>query len=210
MKSLGMRARTVVWAVRSQQVATELRHWHTGKYAVPAPKWAKWSVLERNGFPDGAWVETGTYQGDTSAHLASLGKPVFTIEPSDELFTAAKARLAAFPNVTCLLGTSESTLPSLLSKLSGPVNFWLDGHFSGGETFGASTITPIRTELNVIARYLKHGANACVFVDDFRLFDAHLETRHGYPSRKFLVDWAEDVGLGWHVEQDIFVCRSGS
>jgi hypothetical protein len=63
-------------------------------------------------------------------------------------------------------GLSEEVLPFLLPTLSGDINFWLDGHFSGGITHKGPQDTPILDELVSISKYLRHFGTVCVMIDD--------------------------------------------
>ena len=48
-------------------------------------------VLSRYLQMDGAWVETGTYKGETTRFLAGFGGQVHTIEPEETLYAAVEA-----------------------------------------------------------------------------------------------------------------------
>jgi ubiquinone/menaquinone biosynthesis C-methylase UbiE/tetratricopeptide (TPR) repeat protein len=141
-------------------------------------------------FEADAIVETGTFMGDTTAVAAEAFREVYTIELSGELYHRALARFAGASNVRVYQGDSAAVLPRLLPQLSGRVIFWLDGHFSEGETAKGDENTPILSELRAIGG-AKHLAPV-VFVDDLRLFqpDALLPGAHptagasltGYPA----------------------------
>lgn len=167
------------------------------------------SVLSNYSLPQGIWIETGTYKGETTRFLATLGPRVHTIEPGRELVEMArKANLG--DNVVIHEGLSEDVLPSLLEGLSGHVNFWLDGHWSSGDTFRGPVDTPVEAELAEISRNLWRLSSVAVFVDDFRCF-VNWENRSvydGYPPPEFLVNWAIENGLRWTVEHDIFIAVS--
>lgn len=171
--------------------------------AGPAPRSVKNAVLLRYGIADATWVETGTFLGQTAEFLARSARHVFTIEPSRPLFTRAACRFAG-SNVTVLNGTSESVLPDLLPTLSGPVNFWLDGHYSAGVTYCGATVTPIAAELEAIDRSLANFGPVVVLVDDVRLFGSD----PGYPALSYVTEWADRAGLAWHIEHDILIMRS--
>jgi hypothetical protein len=96
----------------------------------------------------------------------------------------------------------------LLPTLTGDVNFWLDGHYSAGVTFQGDSDTPITQELATIATCLPGFRRVSVLVDDLRCFDPTLPDLADYPSRSFLVDWANGLGLAWHIEHDIFIART--
>ena len=188
-------------------IALECKKWGDRNYDMPAPQPVKWSVLTRYGHPRGTWVETGTYMGQTTEFLSRTASHVYSIEPSAELAQAAVERFQATPNVTILQGLSEDCLPAILNDLSRPVSFWLDGHFSSGNTFQGPSDTPIRAELAAIEPHLAQWSAVTVLVDDVRCFDPSNPSFADYPTRGWLVDWAEGNHLNWLIEHDIFIAR---
>ena len=179
--------------------------WPITGFGVPAPQHVKLNVLRRYGYPSGTWVETGTYLGDTTHVLAGLAQHIYTIEPSAFLAERARERFKSVPKVEVCEGLSEQLLPDILDKISGPVSFWLDGHASGGLTHAGPQVTPIRDELMTIQAHLHAWPQVAVFVDDFRGFGESKQLDGAYPSRSFLVQWADANDLKWTVEHDIFV-----
>lgn len=193
---------------RIKQKTIDVVGWSREDFASPAPTGVKWSVLERYGLSTGVWVETGTNIGNTTAWIAQrFDVEVLSLEPQLALFNEANRNLRRFPNVSLRLGTSEEVLPSLLSDLDGPITFWLDGHYSGGNTYLAATETPVRMELETIEHHLPRWTHVAVLIDDFRCFPASPSgaATEDYPSRDYLVSWASSNGLQWTVEHDIFV-----
>lgn len=187
----------------------EPKQWAERGYAAPSPSFIKHQVILRNGIPDAIWVETGTYKGDTAAILSDHAKRVFTIEPAQHLFAAAKIRFTSKPNVEVIHGLSEEVFPQLIPKLSGEINFWLDGHFSTGVTHQGPKDSPIEEELACIEKHLDNFSNIVVLIDDIRYFinpSSHDFT--GYPKIDVLVDWAKRNDLEWHIEHDMFVAKT--
>ena len=99
-----------------------------------SPQFIKEIVFEKYGVANAPWVETGTYMGKTTNFLRERYPHVHTIEPEIKLYNAA-LKLSNGKNVTLYNDVSENVFPKLLKSLSGDVNFWLDGHYSGGITF---------------------------------------------------------------------------
>lgn len=182
--------------------------WRRRRFAAPSPQFVKWACLLRNGIPGGTWVETGTYMGETTRLLARHSRMVFSIEPQPELHARASRRLRHLANVEILLGTSEQVMPGLLTRIAGDVSFWLDGHYSAGSTFEASQHTPIVEELSAISANLHRFPKVCVLVDDVRCFDPKIPEFRTYPPVDYLVDWARQHKLDWHIEHDIFCARN--
>ena len=185
-----------------------LQDWLEAGFDVPAPAVAKRSVLERYTLPRATWVETGTNMGNTTAFLSRFAARIFTIEPMPELYDAASKRFADAPQIEVIKGVSEDVFPNLLPKLSGPVCFWLDGHFSGDGTFRGELDCPVREELQAISDNINNWDGVSVMIDDMRCFDPSNPGFSQYPTRSFLVNWADSHGLTWDIEHDIFIARS--
>jgi hypothetical protein len=113
------------------------------------------------------FVETGTYEGDTALWASSVFPRVITIERSAAQHERAVRRLAAASNVVCMLGDSRTQLAEIAAGLDGPAVFWLDAHWSGGETYGSGDECPLLGELAALAAA---RAPRFVFIDDARLF----------------------------------------
>jgi hypothetical protein len=126
-----------------------------------------------------AFVETGTYRGDTLAVIAPLVDRAISIELDATLASLARRRFSASPSVEILMGDSADVLPGVVASLDGPALFWLDGHFSGGPT--ADSHVPVLAELDaVLASPLDH----VILIDDIRLFDGS----NGYPNVETIRD----------------------
>ena len=183
-------------------------NWARTGFAAPSPHFIKQACLIRNGLPNATWVETGTFLGQTTEVLSKKGKRVYSIEPEPILFANAKKYFSSNIKVEILNGTSEDIFPTLLPKINGDVNFWLDGHYSAGTTFKGPQDTPILDELKIIAKNINHFNRVCILVDDIRCFNPHLVDYSTYPTVNVLVDWAKMNGLYWHIEHDIFVAKN--
>jgi hypothetical protein len=182
--------------------------WKQRGYAVPSPHYIKMAVVVRNGLPDATWVETGTYRGRTTRRLAGVGKKVYSIEPEPTLYADARKAFAGMPNVELINDISENVFPGLLPTLRGDICFWLDGHFSAGATFKGPQDTPIVEELACITQNLATMGKVSVMVDDVRCFNPNDPDYSTYPPLDFLVDWARQNKMNWHIEHDIFVARN--
>ncbi len=168
----------------------------------------KRAVLDRYSDSQCAWIETGTFYGNTTAFLASIGRSVHSIEPQPELAARARERFAENPNVTIIEARSEECLDAVLSELSGSVRLRLDGHYSGGVTYRGPQDTPIRDELSIIDRHLERFTDIAFMIDDLRMFDPGWSDAVDYPTRSELVLWADERNFWWTIEHDIFIASS--
>ncbi len=182
--------------------------WYRRDYAPPSPGMIKRRVLLRNGTLSATWVETGTYLGDTAHFLAKHASNVISLEPEPKLFDDARKRFAGIANIEIINGLSEDVFPDLLPRLAGNVNFWLDGHYSGGTTwmtYKGPSETPVVAELSQIEKNIRSYKKVSVLIDDVRLFAS---AEKDYPKLDYLVEWATRNDLKWHIEHDIFVARN--
>jgi hypothetical protein len=187
----------------------ELINWSKKDFSMPAPHKVKMQTLKRWGGEE-VWIESGTHSGDTAISLASFANQVITFEPSVKYFNLAYKRLKSFNNIEILEGSSEILLENILEKLSraglvNDISFWLDGHYSGGETYRGKEDTPILIELETIKKYLPLLKTITICIDDVRLFRTDIVTAEKYPDLYELINWARLNGLYSITENDIFI-----
>lgn len=113
------------------------------------------------------FVETGTYWGSTTEWAAKYFSHVTTIELSEQLFKQTSERLAYLKNVTFILGDSRKELSKIIERTHGSIIFWLDAHWSGGNTAGEEKQCPLLDELKTI--YLSQYEHI-VMIDDARTY----------------------------------------
>jgi hypothetical protein len=185
------------------------RDWRKRGCLENAPQFIKQNVFVKYGVPNAQWVETGTYIGTTTAFLSKNYSFVYSIEPEKVLYEQAQIQFFEM-NVELFNDTSEVVFPSLLPKLKGNINFWLDGHYSAGITFKGDKDCPVEDELVAIKENLSNFENITILIDDVRCFLLTNNEHSGFPSIDYLVDWARANGFNWRIEQDIFIMRNYS
>lgn len=128
------------------------------------------------------FVETGTFQGETTRWAASIFDQVITIEGFKTHYESAARNLANLKNVECVFGDSRTALGQVLGKIShAPTLFWLDAHWMPG-SFGDTAECPILEELNLIGEM---STAPIILIDDARLFLApppHPHRASDWPS----------------------------
>ena len=87
--------------------------------------------------------------------------------------------------------TIASDEPQNLRKL-----FWLDAHYSGGETAHAALQTPIVKEIDIV---LKDNPKNIILIDDARCFDG----TNDYPTLDTIKNYVSVVGKTMEVKDDI-------
>ena len=178
------------------------------KYNKSAPRVFKQKLFLKYTFSQGAWVETGTYLGETTKYLSKIARYVYSIEPSKKYFDDAKEMFSKEKNIMLTHGTSEDCLESVISKINiESISFWLDGHYSGADTFEGKNHSPVLLELELIEKYLNNFKNINILIDDFRIFNKHYPKSHkvNYPSQSELINWAKENNLRWKVKKNILI-----
>lgn len=126
------------------------------------------------------FLETGTFRGNTIEALKNDFKELYTIELSQQLYEDAVERFKEDEKVKLFQGNSADVLSQIMEQINEPAIFWLDGHYSGGDTARADLNTPIFKELECVfkAKYFPH----VLLIDDARDFGVLKD----YPSIKAL------------------------
>lgn len=112
-------------------------------------------------------VESGTYQGDTALSLSKSFCTVYTIEKSEMMFEAAKKKLSSIANIHQLQGDTREHLSRIVAE-NDNILFWIDAHWSGGDTYGEQDECPLLEELSIV--FNSSLKNFAILVDDARLF----------------------------------------
>lgn len=114
-------------------------------------------------------IETGTFLGSmVEACLGSFDE-IHSIELSPELHQRAVKKFKGQRRVKLHQGDSGELLKDIVKKLRKPAIFWLDAHYSSGETAKGDLNTPIEKELRTI--FSKWRKQQVILIDDARLFN---------------------------------------
>lgn len=119
----------------------------------------------------GVFIETGTYLGETVEELQPYFIKIHTIEVSEYYFNRYKNEHANYENVIRHLGDSSKELPKIIEKLTqyDKCIFWLDGHFSSGQTSKGEKDCPLIEECMGINEFYKSN-ESLILIDDYSLF----------------------------------------
>jgi hypothetical protein len=122
-------------------------------------------------YPNPTFIETGSYLGDGIQAALDAGFPrVHSIELSPKYHAIATRRFANDPRVTIHLGDSSSALAALLPAMATPATFWLDGHWSMGDTALGAKSCPLLEELGAISNHPIKSHT--LLIDDLRCWRA--------------------------------------
>jgi hypothetical protein len=92
-----------------------------------------------------------------------------------------------------LKGDTREHLDSIM-KNNDNLLFWLDAHWSGGETYGKEDECPLIEELEIIFKYDK---NCIILIDDARLFLAPPPKPHNFKNWQSLIDIVNVLPTNW-------------
>ena len=113
------------------------------------------------------FVETGTYCGETIFNMEPLFEKLYTIEISEDIFKNT-SKLYNGEKINFILGDSSKVFRYLLPLLNEKCVFFLDGHYSSGNTGKGEKDCPLNEEVDLINKYFKN--EAILIIDDYRLF----------------------------------------
>ena len=114
------------------------------------------------------FIEGGTFKGGTAKKMAGYFRNVITIEASPKLYKAASESLANINNIIIKEGNTKEILAATLNNGWDNALFWLDSHWSGGETYGINDECPLIKEIEIINN--SKMKNMAIMIDDARLF----------------------------------------
>jgi len=120
------------------------------------------------------FIESGTYYGDGVQMALDAGfETVYSIELDEKLYVYCVDRFKDKANVHIIFGDSHLVLDDLLSKITSPSTFWLDGHWAGEGTARGEYESPLIKELEAIGRhYIKTHT---ILIDDLRCWNKDIQ-----------------------------------
>ncbi len=105
-------------------------------------------------YPNRYFIESGSYAGDGIQMALNAGfSTIFSIELSPHYYKRCCHRFNSYPNVKLYQGDSGHILSTVLQQIDAPATFWLDGHYSSGDTAKGMTNSPILAELEAIGAH---------------------------------------------------------
>lgn len=113
------------------------------------------------------FIETGTLDGETIFELEPYFNKLYTIEYSEKYYSSTKNRYKG-DKIDFILGDSSIVFETLLPTITDRCIFFLDGHWSGGDTGKSSKDCPLIEEITNIYNLFKYSA--IIIIDDYRLF----------------------------------------
>ncbi len=170
----------------------ELAEWERSGCPMPPPHIIKQRALKQMAgqFRLTVLVETGTFHGDMVQAMKGVFDRIYSIELSESLAPRARDRFAGQDQIEIIQGDSGVELEALMGRIDQPALFWLDGHYSAGETARGEKDTPIFEELKHI--FSAPNLGHVVMIDDARCFGAE----PSYPTLEELSAFVGQYGPG--------------
>jgi hypothetical protein len=113
------------------------------------------------------FIETGTYNGNTILNIEPYFNNLYTIEFSDKYNNNTKNKYNG-NKINFILGDSSIVFYTLLPTIKNNTIFFLDGHWSSGDTGKSFKDCPLIEEITAINYLFKY--DAIIIIDDYRLF----------------------------------------
>jgi len=142
-----------------------IKNWVEQGRPIPAPVLYKTQTVVDYALKYGTkiFVETGTNRGTTLGSVHHYFKDSYSIELSDMLYDYCKNIFINFERIHLYHGLSEIELPKILDIINEPAIFWLDSHYSAGETAKGPTSSSLYKEIPAI---LSHKVSSHVILID--------------------------------------------
>ncbi len=118
-----------------------------------------------------SFIETGTLNGDTTFALEPYFNKLYTIEFSKTYYNRTKSKYHG-NKINFILGDSSIVFEKLLPSITDKCIFFLDGHWSSGDTGRSNKDCPLEEEITHINNLFTN--EAIIIIDDVRLFGLKL------------------------------------
>lgn len=124
------------------------------------------------------FLETGTLVGETTLNVQPYFEKVYTIELSERYynyFNDVKIQ-NNYDNIFNYFGDSSVVISKIIESLEkkDKVIFWLDGHWSSGDTAKGEKDCPLIEECKSIDLLYKSN-KGIILIDDYRLFGTNID-----------------------------------
>jgi hypothetical protein len=166
----------------------QLETWQSSGRPVPPPHIVKQMAIadyqQKYGYT--TLIETGTFYGDMVEAQKKRFKKVISIELGVDLFKRAQKKFHNDKNVVIVNGDSSKALIPIVEDLKEPAIFWLDGHYSSGDTARGNKDCPVFEELDAI--FAGRKFNHVLLIDDARCFIGE----NDYPTIDKLTEYIKD------------------
>jgi hypothetical protein len=146
------------------------------------------------------FIESGSYMGSTIDNIKNNFNEINTIELNENLHKFCKKKFKNVYNINCIQGNSIIELENILKKNNKNIIFFLDAHYSGGETSRSEEDVPLLEELKVINKYFKN--NGIIIIDDLRLFNTNYNEDWSNITKKNILEKLDKLIIKFSLTMD--------
>lgn len=140
------------------------------------------------------FVESGSYAGDgIQFALEAEFDKIYSIELSEFYYKLCLKRFENVKQVNLLFGDSSIILYDIIKKINEPITFWLDGHYSGGNTAIGKYTSPLMQELDQIKNH--NINNHIIIIDDMRCWKDN-DPDYGF-SETDIINKLKEINLNY-------------
>ena len=180
-----------------------IKNWEKSGRPLPPPHEVKQEIIAKyqKQFGYSLFIETGTYLGDMIVAQMNNFNRLITVELGVDLWQQAKKKFSRDLKVTLLNGDSGKVIVDIMKDVNESAIFWLDGHYSAGDTSKGDKECPIYEELTGIlkAKPLPH----VILIDDARCFIGN----NDYPTIGELLDFVSGINPNYDYEVKTDIIR---
>ena len=157
-------------------------------------------------FPNKYFIESGSLVGDGIQQALNTGcfQTIHSIELSEMYYLHVCDFFKNSSSVVLWQGNSGEVLKDVLALVDAPATFWLDAHYSGGETAMGESLSPILQELECIKNHFIH--THVILIDDVRQFGT---VDFDYVTRDEIVNKIMEINPNYTIEFLDCPCTSG-
>jgi len=135
------------------------------------------------------FIETGTSVGTTIFNVEPFFQKLHTIEISEMYYEYAKSRYRG-DKINFILGDSSKVFKDLLPTIKDKTIFFLDGHYSSGNTGRGTKDVPLIEEIiNINDLYKNEGL---LIIDDVRLFGTNVTEDWSSINKNTIIEILKD------------------
>lgn len=150
------------------------------------------------------FVETGTWNGEGIDNAIAAGfNKIYSIELSEKHYNLCKNKYKNNPNVNLYHGESFVVLKEIMPKIDEPATFWLDAHYSQGDTALGRYRCPLMQELEVLRDFAQIHQNT-ILIDDIRLCGTE---EFGDVSKDKIISMLMEINPYYKVSYDTGILR---
>lgn len=194
--------RNIYWYKNRITRNTNLNKWKSSGSLIPPPHQYKQFIVEHVSKEQNykVLIETGTFMGHMIEAQRNNFLKLYSIEVEPTLYLEASRYFSPYHHIQIIQGDSSLKLGQILDEVANEsILFWLDGHYSGGNTGMGDKQCPIYEELQTI---FDHNIRSkYILIDDARCFNG----TYDYPTLKELTEFVarNEISLRIQILNDI-------